>query len=174
MCRSWEHLLILLFLSAPLSLPLPALRAMRSHAKEALQQVSMRFGFIGSCPLHLVPCSAFPFTHFCSPLFFHVLLSSCLGISLLLSFARTSVPALVCTRTSSRTFNPGFRSPRLDKGSLFDPVHLFPFHRYHVHFCPVSSSFHVFVLLSVRRAHACTFALTLVLRLFFGEACVCV
>ena len=44
------------------------------------------------------PFILFSFTHMCFHLFFHVLLSSCLVISSFLSFARTLVPALVCTR----------------------------------------------------------------------------
>ena len=57
----------------------------------------MRFGFIGSRPLHLVPLFILsPFAHLLLPLFFHVLLSSCLVISSFSSFARTLVPALVC------------------------------------------------------------------------------
>ena len=63
----------------------------------------MRFGFIGSRPLHLVPLSSFPLHTLLFPLFFHVLLSSCLVISSFSSFARTLVPALVCTCTSTYT-----------------------------------------------------------------------
>ena len=73
------------FLFSPI--PLPPSCAMRSHTKEALHRLS-------SPPL--VSLFTLPLTHICSPVFFHVLLSSCLGISFLLSFARTSVPALVC------------------------------------------------------------------------------
>ena len=46
----------------------------------------------------------FPFTHFCSLLFFHVLLSSCLS-------SHPLVPALACTCTTTCTLNPGFRWP---------------------------------------------------------------
>ena len=59
----------------------------------------MRFGFIGSRPLHLVPLSTLPLYTLLFPLFFHVLLSSCLVISSFSSFARTLVLALVCTCT---------------------------------------------------------------------------
>ena len=47
------------------------------------------------------PSHPFPFTHLLFPLFFHVLLPSCLVISSFSSFARTLVPALVCTCTST-------------------------------------------------------------------------
>ena len=90
---------------------------------------SLRFGFIGSRPLHLFPFSPFPFTHFCSPLFFRVLLSSCLSISFLLSFAHTSVPALVCTRTFTCTSKPKFQVAQVFTmrwGSSVVPVHLVP------------------------------------------------
>ena len=50
--------------------------------------------------------------------------------------------------------------------SLGVPVHLLPL-------CPVSSSCHVFILLSLVRARVCTFALTLALRLPSGRR-VCV
>ena len=51
------------FLSSPLSLPLPRSRALLSHThtqKRRCNRFSMRSGFIGSCPLHLVPFSSFP------------------------------------------------------------------------------------------------------------------
>ena len=74
----------------------------RLHSNEAGSQVLlMRFGFIGSRPLHLVPLSSFPLHTLLFPLFFHVLLSSCLVISSFSSFARALVPALVCTCTST-------------------------------------------------------------------------
>ena len=58
--------------------------------------------------------------------------------------------------------------------SLFVPVHLAPLHCNHVHLCPVLSSFHVFILLSALRAHARTFALTVVFRLSSERrVCVC-
>ena len=99
------------FFSSLLSLPLPPSRVMRSHTKEALQQVFNevwlhRF----SSPPFVSLFTLLPFTHICSPLFFHVLLSSCLSISFLLSFAHTSVPALVLV-----LLNPGFRSPRFSQ-----------------------------------------------------------
>ena len=126
---------------------LPRARCVRIQ-KRRCNRCSMRFGFIGSRPLHLVPFSSFPFTHICSPVFFPVLLSSCLGASFLLSFAHTSVPALVLLTQVSAC--PGLI---MRWGSLFVPVHLVPFRRDRVHFCPVLSSFHVFILLSVLRAH---------------------
>ena len=100
LCRSWE----------------PRARCVHIQ-KRHCNRFSMRCGFIGSCSLHLFPFSLFPFTHTCSPLFFHVLLSSCLGISFLLSFAYTPIPALVCTCTHTCTsnLNPGFRSPRFSQ-----------------------------------------------------------
>ena len=72
---------------------------MCSHTEEALQQVFNEV-WLHRFSSHLVPFSPFPFTHICSPLFFHVLLSSCLGISFLLSFVHTLAPPLVCTRAT--------------------------------------------------------------------------
>ena len=69
--------------------------------------------------------------------------ASCLGISVLLSFACTLVQPLVCTHAFTFSSNPGFRF------SSFVPVHLVPLHRSHVHFCPVLSPFHVFIFLSL-------------------------
>ena len=87
----------------------------------------MRFGFIGSRPLHLVPFSSLsPFTHLWFPLFFHVLLPSCLVISSFSSFARTLVPALVCTCTSTYILNR-FQVAQVFTmrwGSSVVPVHL--------------------------------------------------
>ena len=79
----------------------------------------MRFGFVGSCPLHLVPFSSFvPLLHLWSPLFFHVLLS----ISSFSSFARTLAPALVCTRTSTYILNTQVFTMRWSSSVV--PVHL--------------------------------------------------
>ena len=53
------------------------------------------------------------------------------------------------------------------------PMHLVPFHFNHTHLCPVSSSCHVFILLSLARAHVhiCPHLSFTPSR---GEACVCV
>ena len=118
----------------------------------------MRFGFIGSRPLHLVPSSSFPlFTHLWFSLFFHVLLSSCLVISSLCSFARTLVPALVCVRALLHTFStqdsgrPGLYNevgfigcPCALGFSSIATTHLF------VPSCPPP---HVFILLPLPREH---------------------
>ena len=136
----------------------------------------MRFGFIGSRPLHLVPLSSLPLHTLLFPLFFHVLLSSCLIISSFSSFARTLVPALVCTCTSAYILThvsgrPGFYNevgfigcpcalgpPFISTTGIFVPFRP-----------PVMSSF--FCLFC---AHTCTFALTLALRLPSGRrVCVC-
>ena len=60
------------------------------------------------------PFHPFPLTHIFFPSFLHVFLPSRLGISSLLSFARTLVQPLVCTCTSTSTSSPGFRLPRFD------------------------------------------------------------
>ena len=136
----------------------------------------MRFGFIGSCPLHLVSLSSLPLHILLFPLFFHVLLSSCLVISSFSSFACTLVPALVCTCTL-HTFKH-----RLQVAQVFTmrwassgvPVHLVPL-SFQPH-APLSrlvllSCLHSFVLC----AHTCTLALTLDFRLPSGRrVCVCV
>ena len=135
----------------------------------------MRFGLIGFRPLHLVPLSSLPLHSLLFPLFFHVLLSSCLVISSFSSFARTLVPTLVCTCTSTYIFTQVSGRPGLDNevgfiecpcalGSLFiSTTHTFVPSR-----PPVMSSF--FCLLC---AHTCTFALTLARRLPSGRR-VCV
>ena len=136
----------------------------------------MRFGLIGFRPLHLVPLSSLPLHTLLFPLFFHVLLSSCLVISSFSSFARTLVPTLVCTCTSTYIFTQVSGRPGLDNevgfigcpcalGSLFISTT-------HTHLCPVSSSCHVFILLSLVRArvHICPH---LSLTPPLGEACVC-
>ena len=136
----------------------------------------MRFGFVGSRPLHLVPLSSFPLHTLLFPLFFHVLLSSCLVISSFSSFVRTLVPALVCTCTSTYILTQVFRHPGLynEVGFIGCPCALgSPFISTTRTFVPsrplVMSSF--FCLLC---AHTCTFALTLVFRLPSGRrGCVC-
>ena len=115
--------------------PYPSLpRARCVHIqKTRCNRFSMRSGFIGSCPLYL-----FPF-------------SPCLGVSFLLSFAHTSVPALVCTRAFTCTSKPRFQVAQVVHNEVA-PVHLVPLHRNYAHFCPLvlSSCLHLFVL----RAHA--------------------
>ena len=122
----------------------------------------MRFGFIGFCPLHWVPlCSScFPFTHFFLLFSF---MSPCLHVGL-------SVHVHIYMY-----FKPRFQVARFDNevGSVFVPVHLVPFHRNHVHFCPVLSSFHVFIILSLLRAHVHIRLNLSFSRLPSGEACVC-
>ena len=134
----------------------------------------MRLGLIGSRPLHLVPLSSLPLHTF--PLFFHVLLASCLVISSFSSFARTLVPALVCTCTSTYLQKQVSGRPGLynEVGFIGCPCALgSPFisttHTSVPSRPPVMSSF--FCLLC---AHMCTFALTLVFRLPSGRrVCVC-
>ena len=137
----------------------------------------MRFGLIASRPLHLVPLSSLPFHPLLFPLFFHVLLSSCPVISSFSSFARTLVPALVRTRTSTYILTQVSGRPGLynEVGFIRCPCTLgFPFHSNHTHTFvpsrpPVMSSF--FCLFC---AHTCTFALTLAFRLPSGRrVCVC-
>ena len=136
----------------------------------------MRFGFIGSRPLHLVPLSSLPLHTLLFPLFFHVLLSSCLVISSFSSFARTLVPALVCTCTSTYILTQVSGRPGLynEVGFIGCPCALgSPFISTTRTFVPsrppVMSSF--FCLLC---AHTCTFALTLAVRLPSGRrVCVC-
>ena len=124
----------------------------------------MRFGFIGSRPLHLVPLSSLPLHTLLFPLFFHVRLSSCLVISSFSSFARTLFPALVCTCTSTYILTQASGCPGLYNEVGFNRVSLctwFPFHFNHTHLCPVSSS----VMSSFSYllcTHMCTFALNLV------------
>ena len=128
----------------------------------------MRFGFIGSRPLHLVPLSSLPLHTLLFSLFFHVLLSSCLFISSFFSFA--------CVRALLHTFKHRFQVAQVFTmrwASSGVPVHL----------VPLSSQPHALlsrlVLLSclhsfVLRAHTCTLALTLDLRLPSGRrVCVC-
>ena len=119
----------------------------------------------------------FPFTHLCFPLFFHVLLSSFFVISSFLSFARTSVLALVCTCTSTFTFNPGLGRPGLDNevGFIDCPCALgFSFIATTHTFAPSSppSRLHPFCLCC---AHTCALVLALI---HFaspqGGVCVCV
>ena len=138
----------------------------------------MRFGFIGSRPLHLVPLSSLPLHTPLFPLFFHVLLSSCLVISSFSSFARTVVPALVCTCTSTySTFKHRFQVAQVFTmrwTSSVVPVHLVPL-SFQPH-APLSRlvllSCLIFFLLC---AHTCTLALTLASRLPSGRrVCVCV
>ena len=113
---------------------------------------------------------AFPFTHLFFSLFFHVFLSSCLVISSFLSFAHTSVLALVCTCTSTCTLNnPGFRSPRFDNEVGFSvclcALGSFSSQPHTRLSCPpfISSSF------CPCCAHTCTFVLTLVFCLPSGR-----
>ena len=136
----------------------------------------MRFGLIGSRPLHLVPPSSLPLHTLLFPLFFHVLLSSCPVISSFSSFARTLVPALVCTCTSTYLKKEVSGRPGLynEVGFIGCPCALgFPFHFNHTHLCPVSSSCHVFIVLSLARAHV-HICLNLSFTPPLGEACVCV
>ena len=136
----------------------------------------MRFGFTGSRPLHLVPLFILsPFTHLLFPLFFHVLLSSCLVISSFSSFARTLVPALVCTCTSTYILTQVLGRPGLynEVGFIGCPCALgSPFISTTRTFVPsrplVMSSFSCLLC-----AHTCTLALTLVSRLPSGRR-VCV
>ena len=72
----------------------------------------MRFGVIGFRPLHLVPFSSFSPSHTSVLLFFSCPPVFMSFISSFLSFARTWVPALACTRTTTCTLNSGFRWPR--------------------------------------------------------------
>ena len=122
----------------------------------------MRFDFVGFRPLHLVsPLILFPLTYL---LFLFRFMSSCLPH---LSFfcAHTARP-LVCTCTT-------YLQPRLQvapvftmRGGLssFVPCAV-PFHRNHLHLCPVLSPFRVFTLLSLlrRHTHTCTSVLALAL-----------
>ena len=136
----------------------------------------MRFGFIGSRPLHLVPLSSLPLHTPLFPLFFHVLLSSCLVISSFSSFARTVVPALVCTCTSTySTFKHRFQVAQVFTmrwTSSVVPVHLVPL-SFQPH-APLSRLVLLSCLIfSLVRAHVhigphLSFSPPL------GEACVCV
>ena len=98
-----------------------------------------------SSPPFVFPLHPFPFAHLCFPLFFHVLLSSCLVISSFLSFARTWVPALVCTCAT-------LLQPRFQVAQVFIMRRVFigcgSLSSHHPHLCPVWSPFHVFILLS--------------------------
>ena len=75
----------------------------RTHSmymfNEACLGSSMRFGFIGFCPLHLVPFSSFSPSHTSVLLF--SFMSSCLHVF-----------HLILLRATTFTFNSGFRWPR--------------------------------------------------------------
>ena len=121
------------------------------------------------------PSHSFPFTHLLFPLFFHVLLPSCLVISSFSSFARTLVPALVCTCTSTYFQTQVSGRPGLynEVGFIGCPCALgSPFISTTRFFVPsrplVMSSFSCLL-----GAHTCTSALTLASRLPSGRR-VCV
>ena len=135
----------------------PQVRAQCVHFQRGLRRFSNEvwvhwfspppFGF----PFHL-----FPFTYFCFPLFFHVVLSSCFVISFLFSFAHTSVLALVCTRTSTYTLTQVSGRPGLDNevGLVSCPCSLgFSFISTTNTCVPSRPPFHVFTLLSWLRVH---------------------
>ena len=138
----------------------------------------MRFGFIGSRPLHLVPFSSLPLHTLLFPLFFHVLLSSCLVTSSFSSFARIGPGLSVYVHF----YLPLNSKHRFQVAQVFImrwassvvPVHLVPLSfQPHTHNCPVSSSCHVFILLSLVRAHV-RIGPHLSFTPPLGEACVCV
>ena len=122
-------------------------------------------------PFHL-----FPPSHTLVPLFFHVLLSSCFVISSFLSFAHTSVLALVCTCTFTY-FKHRFQVAQvltMRWGSSAVPVHLFSISlQPHT---PLSRLVLLFMSSSFRLccAHTYTTVLTLILSAPLGRACVCV
>ena len=122
-----------------------------------LQQVSNEV-WLSSVP---VPCIWFPF-HLC-PLHTHLFFLLSFMSPVFMSwhsipsfFWRAVVRPLVCTRASTCTLNPGFRSPRFENevGFIVCPCALGSFiATTYVHLCPVLSSFHVFIFLSLLRAH---------------------
>ena len=136
----------------------------------------MRFGFIGSRPLHLVPLfHPFPFTHFFFLFLFMSSLTSCPVISLLSFSCAHNGPGLSlyahihCTLRSQVA-----QVLKMRFGSLFVPVHLVPSSSQPP--TPLSclvlfSCLHLFVLGCV---HLCTHVLTLLVFAPLGEACVCV
>ena len=145
----------------------PQVRAQCVHFQRGLRRFSNEvwvhwfspppFGF----PFHL-----FPFTYFCFPLFFHVVLSSCFVISFLFSFAHTSVLALVCTRTSTYTLTQVSGRPGLDNevGLVSCPCSLgFSFISTQT---PVSRLVLLFMFSLFCPGCACTYATVLALILF--------
>ena len=133
----------------------------------------MRFGFIDSRPLRLVPLFIpFPLTH---SFFFFSFMSSLASCPVIpsLSFFCTALSMymhnLLSTQASGR---PGlYNEVGCHRLSLCT---WFPFiATTHTHLCPVLSPLHVFILVSYC-AHTYTFALTLVLLASpRGGVCVC-
>ena len=136
----------------------------------------MRFGFI----LLLSPPFGSPFTpspH--TPLLsscLSCLLPSCLGASSLTSFARTFVQPLVCTRAFTSTPNPGFRLLRFDNeaGFIVCPCARGSSSSQPRALLSCLARFHVFILLSLLRAHMHISPRLSSSRLPLWEACVCV
>ena len=136
MCRSWEHLCLLLSFPLFSSSPCPLFPRARRVCKQTrlLQQVfSNEVWFV----IGLSPFIWFPFHRPPQTVFFlFSFMSFCLHVSSsssFLSLARTIVRALVCTHTRTRTLlTARFRWPRfvpMRFGSSVVPLHLVPFHR---------------------------------------------
>ena len=157
MRRSWEHrrFLSILFLSSLLFVPLLP-RARRVYIQKAVTTgLSMRFGFIGSCPLDLVPLFIL------SPLHAHLFLSSFLSCLPVFTSGHL-IPSFICARIGPGLsmyahiqirFKP--RSARSRKRGGADLLFLwFPFRPNRVNFCPILSSFLMSSsFLSLLRAH---------------------
>ena len=135
MCRSWEHLCLLLSFPLFSSSPCPLFPRARRVYKQTrlLQQVFlMRFGLSSVCPRSFGSPFIGPHRRF----FLFSFMSFCLHVSSsssFLSLARTFVRTLVCTHTRTRTLlTARFRWPRfvtMRFGSSVVPLHLVPFHR---------------------------------------------
>ena len=122
----------------------------------------MRFGFIGSRPLHLVPLSPFSLHILLFLFLFMSSLASCPFISLLSFFCAYNGPGL--SVYAHIYFQLRFQVAQVST-MRFHRLSLciwFLFHRNHTHFCPV-----VFLLMSSSFcpccAHICTFVLALIL-----------
>ena len=139
----------------------------------------MRFGFIGSRPLHLVPFSSLPLHTLLFPLFFHVLLSSCLVTSSFSSFARIGPGLSVYVHF----YLPLNSKHRFQVAQVFImrwassvvPVHLVPLSfQPHTHTIVPSRPLVMSSFFCLWCARTCALALTLALRLPSGRrVCVC-
>ena len=139
MCRSWEHLCLLLSFPLFSSSPCPLFPRARRVYKQTrlLQQVFlMRFGLSSVCPRSFGFPFIGPHRRFFSFFFLFSFMSFCLHVSSsssFLSLACTFVRTLVCTHTRTRTLlTARFRWPRfvtMRFGSSVVPLHLVPFHR---------------------------------------------
>ena len=135
MCRSWEHLCLLLsFLSfLPPRAPSFLARGVFTSKLGFCNRFSNEVWFvIGLSPFIWFPFHRPPLTVF----FLFSFMSFCLHVSSsssFLSLARTIVRTLVCTHTRTRTLlTARFRWPRFVSmrfGSSVVPLHLVPFHR---------------------------------------------